>query len=204
MNIYYDYISVDSSSYNAQNTANMYAILSKYTNQFAYTSGTATLVYDDTVSVSLGGSYDYTVYIDGRSLGFRGPNTYTVTSLVSETFYYFIAFSNSTSPAWSMCWIKSNGLYYFGAGTGAYIDNIGFACKTAPYDNRNYTIKKHAQFSLISPNILFLTASVISDGAGNYNTINDLRSCSTVPFASTVSINNVNYYAVGTNSLVRL
>ena len=82
------------------------------------------------------------------------------------------------------------------------IENMTFSDKTSSPENRYYTIKKHANFTLAGSAIVFISASIIGDNGGNFKVLSGVRSCSTTTFDTMVSVNHRNYYAIGTNTLV--
>ena len=77
------------------------------------------------------------------------------------------------------------------------IVNINTLAPTATYH-----FQKISSSALISPYIMFSTNCVVSASGGTFEIFEDFRSCSTIPVLSTISINNKNYFAIGTNVLV--
>ena len=183
----------------------IYNILSKYDNRFTHTTGTTIINVDDIFDLTITKSGSY--YIDGKKVPFEDGITYNVTTIITDTIVS-MSFLNRGSPhkQVAICWIKQGTKNYFGVsldGTNkAPIENLSFRSIEEP-NNTYYQILKHAQFSLVGSSIVFITSSVLSDGAGNFTVLNDLRSCSNVTFNTTVSVNHSNYYAMGTNTLVR-
>jgi len=187
-----------------------FTIITMYDSRFSHTAGTDTITVDSfDIVFSYDGAGGATMsMIDGRNfIDAGGTVDYTFMLLITDTVFYFLLKTQNVAntPVTSICWIKEEGVSYFGVAiqgsSNGQIESIAFANKTN--GGRYYAIKKHAQFSLISNAIVLITTSIIGDNGGAFQVLDGLRSCSNVPFNTTVSINNVNYYAIGTNTLVR-
>lgn len=184
------------------NAAAVYEILHKYDNRFSYTEGDSYIRVEDSFNIVF--THSGGINVDGRPLNVSSGNYILFTVFTGTIVYCLIKTqTSSASPVGGFCWIKSRNINYLGAGGNGAIDAMSFSDKTTLPENRYYTIKKHAQFPLNNQSILFITTSIICDNDGNYQTLNDLRSCSTVTFNTTISVNYSNYYAIGTNTLVR-
>ena len=188
----------------------IFNIITKYDSRFSHTAGT------DTIRVS-GFDIVFSYYntggatrsrIDGRDfINSSGIVNYTTMLIITDTIFYllFKTQNAANTPVTGFSWIRENGINYFGV--AAYnssvgqIDSMNFTNKTN--GGTYYTIKKHAQFSFNGQNILFIPTSIISDNGGNYQVLSGLRSCSNVTFNTMVSVNYSNYYAIGTNTLIR-
>ena len=192
------------------NADNIFNVIRNYDDRFTHTAGTTTLTVDGFDIVirynGSGGAAD--MYLDDRwwfPASVSGDFTYFL--IITETVFYFLIKTQNAAntPVTGFCWIKENGINYFGVAvrnqSTGQIDSMSFTNKTN--GGTYYAIKKHAQFALNSQSILFISASVMADNAGNYQVLSGLRSCSTVTFNTEVSINYINYYAIGTNTLIR-
>lgn len=206
MQVYYDIITLPNTNPGCRDA--IFNIISKYSNKFAK-SGNEFIRIDD--------SFDLPFYIlNGYVLGIDNRNnctihylqTYTTMTIISDTLFYFLCKTNdvANTPVGAFCWIKENGKNYIGVSTGSctgQIDSMEFSYKGNP-ENRYFSIKKHAQFELEPPNLVFITASIISgNDGGDFQTLSEFRSCSTVTYNTMVSVNHANYYAIGTNTLIR-
>lgn len=207
MHIYYDIITVGRPATSAADS--IYQIISKYDNRFTHTSGTSIIRVNGSFDMEFTLDSNNYILIDGRTTPLRDTTTYTVTVIVSTTIFYFLLKTNNTAntPVTGFCWIHENNNDFFGvavSGTSTgQIDSMNFSNKAVSPENRYYSIKRHAQFSLINPSIVFITTSIIADNGGNYFVLSELRSCSTTNFCSTLAINHTNYFAIGTNTLIR-
>lgn len=208
MQIYYDIITLGRPP--ATVAANIYEIISKYDNRFAYTSGATSIRVNNSFDMNFTLDSNNYVQIDGRTTPIRDTVTYTVTVVVSTTIFYFLLKTNNAAntPVTGFCWLHDNNKDYLGvavSGTSSgQLDSMNFTDKSTSPENRYYTVKRHAQFTLRDQNIVFIATGIISDNGGNYQALTEVRSCSNTTFDSTLSINHSNYYAIGTNSLVRL
>ena len=212
MQIYYDLVTIPygDSSYSAIAAQNIFTVISKYDDRFTYTEGNDYITVDNSFNITFETSSESSVnglIIDGITSMPAG--TFTVTIIITNTIFYFLFKTNddANTPVGGFCWIKEQNINYFGVNSKGsnvgQIDLMNFSDKTNIPENRYYKIKRHAQFSLISQSILFVPISIIADNGGNYKLLSELRSCSTVTFNTMISINHINYYAIGTNTLIR-
>lgn len=208
MNVYYDIVTIDQASGTSVSVDNIYDVIHRYDNRFTHTAGSTTITVNN-IDIVFGNSGSYSLTIDGRTTPITSTTArqYTVTILISETIFYFLFKTNSTnpSPVGAFCWIKDTNVNYIGVSvsgsSNGEIDTMNFTNKDT--NNTNFTIKRHAKFSLVEPNIVFITIGFIADNSGNYQILKDLKSCSIVEFGSTVCVENNNYYAIGLNTLIK-
>ena len=71
-------------------------------------------------------------------------------------------------------------------------------------NSSSYRIRKLANYKLNNFDLFFAPICVISDVNGSFTNEIDFCSCSNVTYRNTISTNNKNYYAVGTNTLIEL
>ena len=219
--IYSDQVTLVSSSKATTNT-NIYNLFSRYSNKFTYDSTDNTVVYDNRFKFSFsdGGSwsggtiriYDMngTQLVASSSQNYR--DTYTVDVSIIVTAHSFLfrnnswTYSSGYGPFWFFIYDKNSTTVYAGVtnqGSNNAIDqisnivNISTAAPTA-----NYIFQKLSSRSLVSPYVMFSTTNIITSTNGAFEVLEDFRSCSNIPVLSTVSINNKNYFAIGTNTLV--
>lgn len=207
MQIYYDIITLGRPPADA--AASIYEIISKYDNRFSYTPGATSIRVNDSFDMNFALNSNNYIVIDNRLTPIRDSATYTVTIVVSTTIFYFLLKTNdaANTPVTGFCWIHDNKDYFGVAESGTstgQLDSMNFTDKSTSPENRYYTIKRHAQFSIINPNIVFITTSIIADNGGNYAVLSELRSCSNVAFGTTIAINHSNYFAIGVNTLIRI
>lgn len=108
--------------------------------------------------------------------------------------------------------IDSHGRHYFGmlgnnsSGTTQYttwgIETMGVIC--ADTGVSGYQVKKLADYKLNNFDLFFAPMSILVDDAGDAVKLDSFCSCSNVTYRNTISTNNKNYYAVGTNTLLEL
>lgn len=207
MHIYYDVITIPRSITSAPE--NIYGVISKYDNRFSYTSGDSFIRVNNTFDVKFTLDSNSYLCIDGRQTPINNNTTGTVTIVTSTSLFYFLFKTNNAAntPITGFCWLHENSKEFFGVAvrnvSTGQIDSMYFSDMLSSPKNTNYAIKRHAQFQLISPNIVFITTSILADNGGNYTVLQDLRSCSNVVFDSTISVSHSNYYAIGTNTLIR-
>lgn len=212
MQIHYDIVTIPygNSSRSATATQNIFTVISKYDDRFTYTAGNAYITVDNSFNITFETSAQSSVnglIIDGIAAIPAG--TFTVFIITSPTIFYFLfkTNDNANTPVGGFCWIKEQNVNYLGVNSKGLnvgqIELMNFSDKTNLPENRYYKIKRHAQFSLISQSLLFIPVSIIADNGGNYKVLSELRSCSNVTFNTMVSVNYSNYYAIGTNTLIR-
>lgn len=145
-------------------------------------------------------------------------STWYARLIKTEHLYYLEFLPQTVSGDYSymggvVYWGILDGKNYFGilgssAGTSiAYtsrnIESIPIAC----IENgiATYQIQKIANYRLNALDIFFTPISVISDNSsGEFSVPDDFCSCSNITYRNTISTNNKNYYAVGTNTLVEI
>lgn len=96
---------------------------------------------------------------------------------------------------------KSNSVY-FTSRSVAIETTTGQAIADSYSLSTNYTVKKIADYSLSIRDLFFTDTCVILNPDGEYDVIQDFSSCSNVTYNTTLSLNNKNYYAIGTNTLI--
>ena len=210
MQIFYDIVSLRRDAIYA--TDNIYEVISKYDNRFAHETGTAIIRVNNSFDLEFTQSGTSNLYIDGRqtTINYTSPTEFTCTIIVSTTLFYFLVKTNNAAntPVTGFCWVHEGSSDYIGVAQNyvsqGQLDSMYFSDMHSSPKNTNYTIKRHAQFTLKDQNIVFIATSVIADNGGNYKTLSEVRSCSTTTFDSTISVNHSNYYAIGYNSLVRI
>jgi len=147
-----------------------------------------------------------------------GANYTRSVTLIADT--NFLCYKEETFYKWF--WIMLDGENYFSFmfnstgsdGSGNYeIDNehynntaynYGKFTKIEDSSVKNFRIPKNFPYSVISPKIMFSDTAVIINSSGEAKKINFLKTCSTVPLESNVAVNNKNYYAIGTNTLIEV
>lgn len=212
MNVYYDIVTINQHSGTSISVDNIYQVISRYDNRFSHTSGT-TVISVNNIDINFGNSGTYNLTIDGRTTPITSGNTaetyattYSVTIFISLTVFYFLFKTNNSSstPVGGFCWIKDTDVNYIGvsvSGTSnGAIDTMNFTNKTN--NNIYYQLRRHAQFTLREPYILYAPISIMADNSGNYQSLTELKSCSTLPLGMTVSIDGNNYFAIGYNTLI--
>jgi len=68
----------------------------------------------------------------------------------------------------------------------------------------NYQVKKLANYKLNNFDLFFAPMSILVSSTGDFSKLDSFCSCSNVTYRNTISTNNKNYYAVGTNTLIEL
>lgn len=215
--IYNDVITLYASNKASTNT-NVYNLFSRYSNKFTYDSDNNVVVYNNLLKFSFsdGGSWSgghlriysmdlSTTYSDIQE--YRDSQTLNVTLVVTEHSFTFFQ-PSSTYQYGPFCvafYSKSATNSYAGISPNGSlnIDSIStFVNANTLAPVANYAIQRITTRTLNSPYVLFSTTNALVSSAGNFEILEDFRSCSNVSTLSTISINNKNYFALGTNTLV--
>lgn len=207
-------------------TAAVYSMLSKYDDRFSYTPGTNVIDVDNAFSISCTGGWRnnnmrtvtfhthpfqdtsttlYSVYC------YFYPASFQVKLIKTEELYY-LEFSYG-SGVWGgvICLMNISNTYYFGVtalgndsggNKSAAIETATFVCPET--GDITYAVRKIADYTLNITDLFFTPISVISNSSGEFVVPSDFYSCSNVTYRNTVSTNNKNYFAVGTNTLIEL
>ena len=107
---------------------------------------------------------------------------------------------SGTKEAAFFIYAKDDDAYY---GTGSL--NVDGITDMVNFNNlapvATYGIQKITQKALTSF-VAFSSNCLLVANGGTFSILDSLKSCSVVTYGSTVSINNVNYFAIGTNTLI--
>lgn len=219
--IYSDQVYLTATSKATTNT-NIYNLFSRYSNKFTYDTDNDLVVYDNRFKFSFSdggnwsGGYIRIYQMDGTELvatstyDYRDSFTTNVSIIVTTHSFLFRkndwTYNHGHGPFWFYIYDKSNTNLYTGF-TMQSVDNaidqttnmvnVNTASPTA-----NFTFQKISAKALVSPYIMFSTNCIVASDNGAFEIFEDFRSCSTIPVLSTISINNKNYFAIGTNTLV--
>ena len=210
MQIYYDVVSLKRDCPYAVD--NIYEVISKYDNRFAHETGTGIIRVNNSFDLEFTQSGTSNLRIDDRqtAINYTVVTVCTCTIIVSTTLFYFLIKTNNAAntPITGFCWIHEGSNDYIGVAQNnvstGQLDSMYFSDMHSSPKNTNYTIKRHAKFTLSDQNIVFIATGIIADNGGNYKALSEVRSCSNATFDSTMSINHSNYYVIGTNSLVKI
>ena len=198
---------------------NLYDSFHQFDNRFTVESGTGYIVFNnmvklDIIAASSSGTPTWrylnpldTVVISS-TLNFNG--SYTARIVITEHGFLCRATTTSYSNANFILffYIKDNNTAYINLSGNSGTNNIDSYSNTYRMntngvgDVSGYGFQKICNVQLVSPYVLFSTANVITTSNGNFAVLDDFRSCSVVSPFSTVTINNKNYMAIGTNTLV--
>jgi len=194
--------------------ANLYNCFHQFDNRFTVESGTGYIVFNNMVKLDIIASsstgnptWRYLNPLDtavvSSTQSFNG--SYTAKIVITE--HSFLCRASSSSSFVLFIYIKDNNTAYLSlsGNSTANLDaltNIYRMNTNGIGDVSGYGFQKICNVQLISPYVLFSTANVITTSGGNFALLDDFRSCSVVSPFSTVTINNKNYMAIGTNTLV--
>lgn len=192
---------------------NFYNCFSTYDTRFTQESGTKYLVFDNRIKIDViaGSSIRYldmndNVIITAGSFTNRYQTELVRIIITDHSFYatvckdsqwgytFFIYESSATITYLALYLDTTRALDY-----SSYIyrfDSNGLLTTSG------FSIVKICSTQLSSPYILFSTTCAIITSAGSVGVLPDFRSCSLVTRYSTVTVNNKNYLAIGTNTLV--
>lgn len=196
---------------NVINVSNKYnLVLTAYMSSFR---GTATVsIYDSTDPSLLLGSWTYR-YI-GYSTQAKGWNVRFIKT--EHTFYLEFIPANPSGEYLSLGGVVSILTYdnkdYFGIyGSSSdsevyysnrYIESFNMLCVDSKVSG--YQVRKIANYKLNAFDLFFTPICVLVNGSGGFINLDEFSSCSNVTFRNTISTNNKNYYALGTNTLIEL
>ena len=217
--IYNDTVTIASANKQTTNT-NIYNLFSRYSNKFTYDSTNNEIIFNNmlVLSFSDGGSWATgnvkimsldrsTTYVSYQQ--YRDTYTIRVKIIITDHSFMFYnmdtTYSSDFGPFWLVLYLKDAsscyaGLSYRGNNAIDSITNFVNINTLAPVTS--YSIQKISTKALNSPYILFTTACMLINSGGDFALLEDFRSCSPILALSTVSINNKNYFAVGTNTLI--
>ena len=158
-------------------------------------------------------------YTQGMS-GSAHPNRWDVKLIRTDNTFYLEVLAYKNSSILTMCgglfywYVNDKSENYFGA-IGSDIDHSVILPYTSwsietmlisciESNSSSYQIRKLANYKLNNFDLFFAPICVISDANGSFTNEIDFCSCSNVTYRNTISTNNKNYYAVGTNTLIEL
>lgn len=189
-----------------------YNCFSRFDPRFTQESDTLYIVFDNRVK------FDF----EGRELRYLDMNNNTIISagefanrnqtvqikiVITEHSFYaelipnynygyiFFIYEGSSTITYLALYLDSRKII----DSGSYIYRFD---STGLLSVSGFSIVKICTTRLSSPYILFSTNCVVVTSTGTVGVLGDLRSCSTVTQYSTVTVNNKNYLAIGTNTLV--
>jgi hypothetical protein len=158
----------------------------------------------------------YFKLIEGSSAS-STVNSWVCTLMQSDNMYYLSVRglyngSIKSTTGGVFYWHVDNGHNYFGiisngaSSTTSYTTwSIETMLITCPENySTTYQIRKFADYKLNNFDLFFAPISVMSDVSGEFVKLEELCSCSNVTYRNTISTNNKNYYALGTNTLIEL
>ena len=224
----------DSTGFGSSDTAAhradvIYDIFSKHSNAFSHTTDTDIIRVNNQfdIRISLGGNVgtqtvfnilnptdssvirSQTTYMGGNAAG-----TYDVYTLISDSIFYirFYLQNTTANQGCVFCWINLNNKNYvsitpddlYNTPRSSWnIENDRYITCVEEADT-TYSIKKLADYRLSIRDVFFSNINVMATTAGGYTTIPDFKSSSTLNYPSVISVNNKNYYTVGTNTLIEI
>lgn len=160
----------------------------------------------------------YIKYSDATSQSFSGANNagyfpnntkvdYQI--LITDNLFYLRLLKNKNSFGFQIFWVGTENYDVVCGiqGTKKAIDDSEYAIfydVSSENKGNTYQVFKLANTTLTSPKILFANSTPFIGGGDNIVLIPNLLSSSTVANESTITINGVNYYAIGTNTLANI
>ena len=132
--------------------------------------------------------------------------TYKVLIVIMDGLWYcsFKTNDNNMTPVGNIVIIKNDTNYYFGSTTSTSISiNTDTFVKPA-IQSTDCTLQIYANFSLVSPNIIYSNTSLFTDSSTNYDTVRFLKSCSTVATNRIFVIDGTQYLSIGGHSMIKL
>ena len=198
---------------NAKYNANaLYNVFSQCDSRFSHTTDDTYLVFDNKLRIALtqdGNNIRLNcARLDGTVILAKNSGlTYDATRYVNiyTTPYLFWCYfiKNNAREGGLFIYSKGDDVYYGVGNTDSCVAdrltdivNVNSLPATATYSIQKISQKALTSFVMFSSNCL-----LVADG-GTFAVLDTLKSCSNVPFLSTVSINNVNYFAIGYNTLI--
>ena len=198
---------------NAQSNANaLYDVFSQCDNRFSHTVDDNYLVFDNKFRIELTQSsnnirlnctkLDGTVIL-AKDSGLAYDSERYVNIYITPYLFYCYFTKNGSKESNLFIYSKGDD-YYYGVGNtnGSLPDsltdivNINSLPASATYSIQKISQKALSSYVMFSSNCL-----LVADG-GTFTVLDTLKSCSNVPALSTISVNNVNYLAIGTNTLI--
>lgn len=217
------------SSWNETYVGNMlYNIIGKHDERFSFTSGSDHIRVNDSFNLTFDRTAvnwnrfanlyvknsDGTSTVQSCSFQYLTDNTNAGTwnvRLIRDTHLYYVEFVGSNGPAsfgGVFFWANYNNKNYVGAMGSSltystrYIESMTIG--GVETEITTYSIKKIANYSLGLSNLFFTPLTVLLSSTGTYDTIEGLYSTSNLTYKNTISTNNKNYYALGTNTVIEI
>jgi hypothetical protein len=193
-------------------TSQIYNFISQYDNRFTFISADPSIQFSDKFKVSFQvNTHDVVVYdLEGNTIStYSGRNNgFTAAAVTFITSANFVSFRIAADQAWhwiiqgnedffSMMYRSWYGFDVDNTNQNTYFTRISTAAK-------NCIVPKNFNYTVVAPKMMFANHTVMIDTSGYALKLDGLQACSTVPTFSTVTVNNKNYYAVGTNTLVEV
>lgn len=192
---------------------NFYNCFSTYDPRFTQESGTKYVVFDNRIKIDVvaGSSIRYldmndNVIITAGNFSNRNQSE-LVRIIITDHSFYATVCQNSQWGYTFFIYESSSTITYLALylNTNYALDNSNYIYRfdsNGLLTTSGFSIVKICTTQLSSPYILFSTTCAIITTAGSVGLLPDFRSCSLVTRYSTVTVNNKNYLAIGTNTLV--
>lgn len=173
-----------------------------------------TILLDNKVEFAIHISYTHVWYVDANGSWQRVEWGWTgdcyLEVAVAEDVVYIRITNNPDGRGLVFCIIKHNDHYYIGGrvlqsqpGATAYdINTISFTDLDTKL-TQNYIINA-LPFPSTPGHLAYLSNAFVSNNGSTCFNLKDTLSCTSVAFGSTISIDSDNYYAIGTNTLLRI
>lgn len=210
-------------------TEKIFGVFSRHSDKFTSTSGSNIIRVNNQfdIRITRGGNTGTQVTfnilnpIDSSTIrtqtawmGGNASGTYDAYILKTNNIFYcrFYRQNTTANQGCVFCWIQSNNKNYVSITPSSLYStprsqwNIegDTALVCIEEADTSYRIRKIADYSLGIRSLFFTPVNVLSSSNGVFTTVEDFNSCSNVTYPSVVSVNNKNYYTVGTNTLIEL
>lgn len=202
----------------------IYELFSAHDNRFTHEAGTDYILVDNKFKIQFfKGGWDHLGFrvldlndniIFSRSTSAGGNNNiamYNADLLCTTNFFYAYVYSaTGTDNGFCFFWHTKNDKNFVGLTlpenggvlTAGYIENSTIAC--IEDSSALFKFCKPSDYTLVSPKIAFSNIQLIYGNTGTFSIVDELKSCSLIPFKTTITINGKNYYAIGQNTLLEI
>lgn len=196
--------------------SNMATWIHQYDNRISLVDGV--ISFDGIFSLSISSSVNPAIsliYSDSTSVSLSGmgywasSGTCSVTLVISDTIFCLMGARSGyeSNGTFTIGWVKTTAnndfVGVYGGQSSSYrdIEPVSF-CDAVDSSRSAFSFGFAANYTLATPKIAYFNKIPLYHSGGDIELIDNAMSCSIVPKGATVTIAGVNYYALGTRTLI--